>query len=125
MTGWYGELEFCYTTIGSQRTGPSKGKGVAVAQKLAKADWEWHQEVLINALFNSLLNSEEVASAALTDVKSKKHIILPHDPGMGQILTVRFLVEQNSARKTLKDPPKLLPSDILANYACHHCATIF
>ncbi|ETW81456.1 hypothetical protein HETIRDRAFT_426867 [Heterobasidion irregulare TC 32-1] len=84
-----------------------------------------------------------VAAAAPTDVKGKQsaaavvvefahqrtpplgRIVLPLGPGTGRMSTVRSPVEWNGAGKMLEDPPELLPGDVLANYACHRCATAF
>ncbi|ETW81362.1 hypothetical protein HETIRDRAFT_426811 [Heterobasidion irregulare TC 32-1] len=84
-----------------------------------------------------------VAAAAPTDVKGKQsaaavvvefahqrtpplgRVVLPLGPGTGRMSTVRSPVERNGAGKMLEDPPELLPGDVLANYACHRCATAF
>ncbi|ETW80782.1 hypothetical protein HETIRDRAFT_115948 [Heterobasidion irregulare TC 32-1] len=92
---------------------------------------------------NSALAVGLVAAAAPTNLKGKQsatavvvefarqptpplgRIVLPLGPGMGQMSSARSPVEQNGARKLLEDPPGLLPGDVLADYACHRCATAF
>ncbi|ETW78899.1 hypothetical protein HETIRDRAFT_117601 [Heterobasidion irregulare TC 32-1] len=181
----------------------------AAARELAKVDWEWCREVLVDTMFNGSLDSEEgerqlaeleatsvlplplflpslspstavssshpnpsanlsqpdlsatnsalasatdaldqmsvglVAAAAPTDLKGKQSaaavvvefvcqptpplgcVVLPLGPGMGRMSTARSPVERNGAGKLLEDPPELLPGDVLADYACHRCATAF
>ncbi|ETW78881.1 hypothetical protein HETIRDRAFT_420104 [Heterobasidion irregulare TC 32-1] len=83
------------------------------------------------------------AAAAPTDAKGKKtaaavvvefahqrtpplgRVVLPLGPGTGRMSMVRSPVERNGAGKVLEDPPELLPGDVLADYACHRCATAF
>ncbi|ETW79912.1 hypothetical protein HETIRDRAFT_103518 [Heterobasidion irregulare TC 32-1] len=83
------------------------------------------------------------AAAAPTDAKGKKtaaavvvkfahqrtpplgRVVLPLGPGTGRMSTVRSPMERNGAGKVLEDPPELLPGDVLADYACHRCATAF
>ncbi|ETW83213.1 hypothetical protein HETIRDRAFT_119768 [Heterobasidion irregulare TC 32-1] len=52
-------------------------------------------------------------------------VVLPLRLGAGRMSTVRSPVERNGAGKLLQDPPGLLPGDVLAEYACHRCATEF